>query len=324
MKPNRLPFLFVAGSMILAACASAGGAVTSPPNTLTAVKVDAVSTDASASFWTNAPRTTVATKAASKGAADGSTVTMQAVYDGTSIAVRAEWDDKTDTWQRNVWKYDGSAWKRGGEQDRFSMALSMSNNAEFASKGCGAICHNQETDDKKWWMGTDNADVKIDLWQWQSAATNPAGYADDAWFGTKPMITSTTGRHSDANTGGGSKANNAADGKGPAFMNKSGLDAHYILAGEEVALDMSKISSGAIIPGSILAPYKGSRGDIAAKGTYANGKWTLVMVRKLDTGNADDVVLIPPKAVPFGVGLFENAGDLEHTISTDVLTLAWK
>ena len=40
-------------------------------------------------------------------------------------------------------------------------------------------------------------------------------------------------------------------------MSKSGLDAHYILAGEEVAIDMSKLTSGAIIPGNILAPYTG-------------------------------------------------------------------
>ena len=322
MKLSQMPFLFVAGSIMLAACAS--GPATSPPNTLTAVKVDAVSTDAAASIWANAPKTTTVTKAAKKGAADGSTVTLQAVYDGTSIAIRAEWADSTDSWQRNVWKYDGAAWKRGGDQDRFSMAFPMSNNAEFASKGCGAICHNQETDDTTWWMGTDNADTKIDLWQWQSAATNPVAYADDAWWGTKPTITSTTGRRSDANTGGGAKANNAADGKGPAFVNKSGLDAHYILAGEEVALDMSKIASGAVIPGSILAPYTGSRGDVAAKGVYADGKWVLVMVRKLNTGNEDDAVFTPSKPVPFGIGLFNNAGDIDHTISPDVLTLAWK
>jgi hypothetical protein len=323
MKVSTWPVLLVAG-MLLSACASSGGAVTSPPNTLTAVKVDATSLDASASYWANAPKTTVPTKAAKKGAADGATVTLQAVYDGTNIAIRAEWSDTSDSWVRNAWKYDGANWKRGGEQDRFALTFPIENNAEFASKGCGAICHNQETDDTKWWMGTESTDVKLDLWQWQSAATNPNNQADDQWWGTKPTITSTTGRRSDAVESGGNKANTAKDGKGPAFMNKSGVNAHYILAGEEVPLDMSKITSGAIIPGTILTPYKGSRGDIQVKGTYANGKWVVVISRALNTGHDDDTVLIPPKQVPFGLAVFDNSGDLEHTIGPDALTLVWK
>ncbi len=322
MHARFLPIL-IASAIALSACAGAAPAA-SPPNTLTAVKVDAVSLDAAAAIWNNAPKTAVATKAAGKGAKPGPAVQLQAVYDGSNVAVRAEWADATDSWQRNVWTYDGTAWKRGGEQDRMSFAFPMSNNAEFASKGCGAICHNQDADEAKWWMGTDSADVKIDLWQWQSASTNPVNQADDAWWGPKPVITSTTGRRSDVADSGGSKANNAADGKGPAFMSKNGLTAHFLLAGEEVPLDMSKITSGAVIPGSILAPYKGSRGDVDAKGTYANGKWVVVFSRKLNTGRDDDVVLTPPKAVPFGVGVFDNSGDLEHEISQDVITLAWK
>lgn len=320
----KLISLMAAGALALTACGAASGPVTSPPNTLTAVKVDAVSTDAAAAMWANAPKTSVTSKVPDKKAEVGATVTLQAVYDGKNIAIRAEWDDKTDSWQRNIWTYDGTAWKRAGEQDRLALAFPIGNNAEFASKGCGVICHNQDADEAKWWMGTDSADVRVDFWQWQGASTNPAGYADDSYFSAKATITSTTGRANDANTGGGPKTNAAADGKGPAFMNKSGVDAHYILAGEEVALDMAKVKAGSQIPSSILSKYAGSRGDITAKGKWANGKWVVVMVRALDTGNKDDAAFQPPKAVPFGLGVFDNSGDLEHAVSQDVLTLAWK
>ncbi|HEY3341047.1 MAG TPA: ethylbenzene dehydrogenase-related protein [Anaerolineae bacterium] len=327
MKLSPLPLVLVTASMMLAACGGSG-AVASAPNTLTAVKVDAVSADAAAAIWSNAPKMTVTTRDVKKGGTATAAITMQAVYDGSNIAFRAEWADTTDSWQRSVWSYDGTSWKRGGDQDRLSLAFSMSNNAAFASKGCGAICHNQDTDETKWWMGTDTADVKIDMWQWQSAATNPAGYDDDGWWGTKPLITSTTGRADDKNTGGGPVANNAIAGNtkdgGPAFVNVSGTDAHYILAGQQAPIDMSKIKAGAIIPGSILAPYTGSRGDVAAKGTYTDGKWVVVLTRALNTGNSDDAVLIPSKQMPFGVALFNNAGDVNHTVAPDVLTLAWK
>jgi hypothetical protein len=44
----------------------------------------------------------------------------------------------------------------------------------------------------------------------------------------------------------------------------------------------------------------------------------------LNTGNDDDAVFTPSKQMPIGVALFDNSGDLEHTVAPDVLTLAWK
>ena len=57
MNAKFLPIL-IASAIALSACAGAGPA-TSPPNTLTAVKVDAAAMDAAASFWANAPKTEI-------------------------------------------------------------------------------------------------------------------------------------------------------------------------------------------------------------------------------------------------------------------------
>jgi hypothetical protein len=108
------------------------------------------------------------------------------------------------------------------------------------------------------------------------------------------------------------------------YMSKNGTSAHYILKGEEVPLDMSKITPGTVIPGTILVAVKGSRGDVSAKGVYADAKWVVVLSRLLSTGNNDDADLTPPKPTPFGLAVFDNAGDEEHRISPDALTLTWR
>lgn len=324
MKFSKYPY-FLVSSVLMAGCAAgSGGAATSPANTLTAIKVDATSLDAAAAFWANAPKTTVATKGVTKGAVDGATVTLQAAYDGTKIVIRAEWPDETDSWRRNTWSYDGAKWRKGGDEDRFGLAFPIKDNPEFAAKGCGVLCHNQDADETKWWMGTDSADVKLDLWHWKSAETNPVGQADDGSFNPRATITSTTGRVNDKLESGGPKANVTQDGKGPQSMSKNGLDAHFIIAGEDVPLDMNMIKKDAAIPGNVLSPFNGSRGDISAKGTYANGKWVVVLSRTLNTGHDDDTTFAPPKSVPFGMSVFDNAGDRDHTTAPDVLTLAWK
>ena len=48
------------------------------------------------------------------------------------------------------------------------------------------------------------------------------------------------------------------------------------------------------------------------------------MSRALNTNHDDDAVLIPPKSVPFGLAVWNNAGDLDHTVGPEVLTLQWK
>ena len=123
MKPNIWPVLFSAA--LLAACSSSGsgssgasapaGAANASTNTLTAVKVDAATLDAAAPYWADAPKLEVATKAADKDKPDGPKLSVQAVYDGSNLVVRAEWPDATESVARNVWTYDGKAFKRGGE-----------------------------------------------------------------------------------------------------------------------------------------------------------------------------------------------------------------
>ncbi|MFN8486051.1 MAG: ethylbenzene dehydrogenase-related protein [Caldilineaceae bacterium] len=304
---------------------SGGGATAGKANTLTAVKVDAASTDAAAAFWANAPILKVATKAVEKGKADGPEVSVQAVYDSKNFVMRLEWADSTNSIINKPWTWDGSAFTRTTELgDRMGVLFPIENNANFSSKGCAGICHNQDAKAENWWMGTDSADQRLDFWQWTAASTNPVNQVQDEWISVqKDPKNMESGTHPDAQKGGGSVSNVNKAKNGPISMNKD-VTASIIITGEQVPVDTSKLAKGAHIPASILGPWTGSRGDIQAKGVWKDGKWTVVLLRPLDTGNDDDLVLTPPKSYPLGVAVFDQAEHFGHTVSPEVITLEWK
>lgn len=322
--------------LLLAACAalptasSGGNAPAAAPvaantNTVTAIKIDSVSLDAAASYWADAPVLTVPTVGNSEGKPDGSDVSIQAVYDDQNFAMRFEWADEDESISKNLWTWDGAAFSKSGDEDRIQLLWAIENNPDFAAKGCAAACHNMDPDREKWWMGTDTPDLRYDLWHWKSTRTNLVGQSDDQWVSdlADPADVESP-RRGDAKEGGGYKDNLNEAGDGPAFVHPTDPNAPFIPMGEELAIDTSQLANGAVIPGFLLAPAVGSRGDIAANGVWADGKWTVVLMRPLDTGHDDDVIFTPPKAYPFGLSITNNGGGTDHTNAPDVLTLTWQ
>jgi hypothetical protein len=309
---------------LLAACSS----VTPPqaePNTLTVVKVDEAALNASADFWANAPKLEVSSTAAKEGNPDGPVVTLQAVHDGNNIVFRAEWADVTESVLKNSWTWDGSAFSKSGDEDRIMFVWPMGNNAEFASQGCATACHNTSENSDEWWMGSDSEDVRYDAWQWKAARTNPAGYVDDKWWGTQEDPTDVeSSRHGDSKDSGGYADNRNEDKTAPIFLSSKGNDVQFIFSGEEVELDTASLQTGAVIPGYVLTKPVGSRGDIETQGTWTDGKWVVVIRRPLNTEHDDDVVYTPSKPMPFGLAVVDSGGGINHTISSDVLTLNWE
>ena len=107
-------------------------------------------------------------------------------------------------------------------------------------------------------------------------------------------------------------------------MSNVSLESAFIMSGEETEIDVTRLAENAIVPGYVLSPFQGSRGDIASNGAWVDGKWVVVLTRALDTGNDDDVVFTPPKKYPFGVAVVDEGGGLDHTVSPEVLTLEWQ
>jgi len=323
-------FMIILCILLIAACSPADGGADSPaaesePNTLTAIEVSEAALDASADFWSNAPKLDVPMLAAYEENPDGPTVTIQAVHDADHLTIRAEWADATESIWKNAWNWDGSEFSKSDDEDRLMFTWPIGNNAEFASKGCTVACHNMADDPREWWMGSDSEDVRYDAWQWKAARTNPAGYVDDKWWSVLEDAADTkSSRHSDVKESGGYANNRNEDRTGPLYVSSTGLDAKFILAGEEVDIDLDVLEAGAVIPGYILAPAIGSRGDVATIGQWADGKWIMVLQRALDTGNDGDTVFTPGKPLPFGMSVVDNGGGLEHAVAKEVLTLNWE
>ncbi len=70
--------------------------------------------------------------------------------------------------------------------------------------------------------------------------------------------------------------------------------------------------------------YDDSRADVGLKSEWGSGKWTLTFVRKLDTGNSDDVALRSPNAYTIGIALHTNGAygrqhyvSFPHTLGVD-------
>ena len=266
------------------------------------------------------------TKATKDGEPDGPAVNLQAVYDNQNLAVRLEWADSTQSDMNKAWVWDGEKFTRSKDLgDRMAVLFAMENNPEFASKGCAAACHNADADPSKWWMGSEDAAVHYDLWQWTAATTNPVGQAQDEWINVlEDPADVESATHGDALESGGSLSNVNEAKDGPAYMNGADVGASFIITGEQVPIDTSKLASGALIPPSVLAPWVGSRGDVQVQGTWQDGKWVVVLMRALNTGHEDDLAMTPPKPYPFGVAVFDHI-DLEgHTTSPEAITLEWQ
>ena len=226
---------------------------------------------------------------------------------------------------KNAWAWDGTAFEKSGDEDRLMFAWPIGNNAEFASKGCAAACHNMADDSSEWWMGSNSEDVRYDAWQWKAARTSPAGYVDDKWWSVQEDASDVeSSRHGDAKESGGYADNRNEEGTGPLYMSSTGPDVHFIMAGDEVEIDNSVLSAGNVIPGYVLSHPVGSRGDVATVAKWGNGTWVMVLQRLLDTGNDDDVVFTPSKPLPFGMSVVDDGGGIDHATAEEVLTLEWQ
>jgi hypothetical protein len=260
----------------------------------------------------------------------GVTVKAQALYNDTDIWFRFEWSDTTQNADR-FWQYDGKKWTSVGSEDRFALLWEISPLYRFQTRGCTAVCHNPVSDPiAKWYMVTPSADDRADNWQWLAGRTNPVGQVDDKMLVGALSDPASLGSSfvNDASKGGGSTNNRTADGTGPAKMQDPSKPASagsgFLLASEAVNIDPSKFKEGDKVPRDLLTPTLGSRGDIEAKGVWANSTWTVVFHRKLDTGNEDDIQFVVGRTIPFGLAAFDNAAGFNHTVPTDPLYLIFR
>ncbi len=250
------------------------------------------------------------------------TVTMKALYDEEYVYFLFRWPDKTLS-QNRVYMWTGASWeKRKGNEDRLGLLWDINGNIkDFAAKGCDAVCHKEKKGDKEiFFMKTDAADQLGDVWHWKAQRSNPAGYADDQYLQHEVAEEGDekTGRKGDKKAAGSYSGNWDKEKKAPKLVPKGGKWGPVLMKKDAVPLESgTKLKKGAVVPREVLERPVGSRGDIDAGGRHARGRWTLELRRKLRTGNTDDVQFDNSKSYFFGLSVFDDTGEKEHSFTKE-------
>ena len=306
-----------------------------------APKIDGSGSDAE---WKGAKKVAVE-------AEDGPEITVQSVHTDSEIFFLIQVvGDLDHSINMDQWVYDGSKWtvkqeerideKWAADTDRFGFqwpitdATQIKKNIKgkeysFVQKGCATICHSPEKEDKMYLLG---AGQKTDVWLWKSSLTNPLNYADD-WFQDSTNTTVAQEADKPKRVAAAQKGDEALgyvqnkDGDKPKWMPKEGPNKPFLVKGDEVPLDMSKIKKGDTIPGWLLSRPKGSGGDVNAAGKYDadEAAWTLEFGRKLKTGDAkNDVQFDTGKSYYFGIANWDNDRLNKHTRVKKPFLLSFK
>jgi hypothetical protein len=91
-----------------------------------------------------------------------------------------------------------------------------------------------------------------------------------------------------------------------------------------IGTDYKQITDGdgsKCIPGSIVALYSGSRGDLSANAFWTGSGWRLMIKRALKTSDTfnQDIDFSSLSDQPFGIGVMFNGADNEHAIHTGLI-----
>ena len=324
-KQKKVGFiLFLVLALGLLVVFSSHEVTASAKQSVTAAKVKKAPAGFDDPAWQKAKAVSVPFEGKEIFAGKKASVSTRAVYTDQEIYFLFSWKDANKSVTKKAWKFDGQKWgHQKGNEDRISLLFEISRINNFATKGCAVVCHVPKgaPNAKDGKFGTTSAAQKGDLWHWKAARTDPAGFADDTYL---TMISEKKGgRKGDAGKGGDTK-NMTADKSMPKYMLAPGkkLAKNDILLVSHAAEinDYSVFKPGDAITYRMPKMPQGSRADIKALSRYADGSWTVILYRQLDTGHDDDVAFNPRKKYNFAMALFDNSGD-EDSYDSEVLSL---
>lgn len=329
--------------LIVASCAGSS-APTLPANTVGAVKTDSPpKVDGTIdSVWSKAKPVSITVSGGANLPNGSTTVALRALYTADTVYFLAQWVDPTESVRRapfqkqadGTWKKLGDPNDKGGDnnlyyEDKMAFIWNINNSiAGFNEQGCMVTCHAGEAGKPFGNKYTAKAGEIGDIWHWKSVRTGSVGQIDDQYLDDTrydAQKSPEAGRKSDPKTGGGYADNTLDDKKLPKFAlagNKA-APPYWIKDSEKVALDDSKYKANDEVPGIIVAPFTGDRGDITSANVYKDGKYTLEWSRKLNTGSQYDVQYTDlSKTYAFGVAVFDNA-QVRHAYSSGAYKLTF-
>lgn len=263
---------------------SAGTCFAEGPKVVADAMSAAPTLDGKADEWAAIPPVTVKVEPATAGDAKAfqGTVDLQlrAAVNGDMIYLLAQWPDKTkdDTHKTLTWNKEKDGYEEGKDrEDRLAL--------NFPISGDFTAC-----------MLSGKTFV-ADVWHWKALRSQSVGLVEDQ---TNIMSVDKLEK---------AKEHPTKDGKKVWLARPS--DAGTPLVTSQKPID----NIGDVIPQYLPAKeVSGSIADIKSAAVYADGKWTVEMSRKLDTGNKDDVALAHGKTYAAGSAVFDHTGDDHHSI----------
>ena len=231
-------------------------------------------------------------------------------------------------------------------EDKFAFLFPIGDVAGFSSSTCYATCHGPATisnpKDKHTRHYLNGVNEKIDMWHWKRVRGTYNDKVDDQMmtYDDASKGSAANGRHGDSD-GNAGYANNSVtlnngteDVKVPKYVDPNKTSYFWIStddagssAKEVTAVDGNGVltfSDGSTldpngdagfahatgnkrVPSVITSAFTGGRADIDIKAVHTGAGWVCEISRKLNTGDADDVVFDLTTELPFGFAIFNNA-----------------
>ncbi len=238
--------------------------------------------DGSANDWSSITATNIPLKNnKANGKANIGSVALKAGVHGDSVYFLFEWDDSSldDQHKPFVWDSGKNKYVSGKQrEDRLAVQFAMSGDY-----------------DVNWLSGKL---FSADTWHWKAARSNNLGIAQDKMT----IITSKKAKKSYKG-----KANNGTT----VYIQRPSDKGSKLYSTKRYSSKQKDMMPKYILASSV----SGSIADVKARGVWSNGKWTLEMSRKLNTGNPDDIIFNTGQAVVGGIAIFDHSGNDDHSHS---------
>ena len=217
------------------------------------------------------------------GASGRMTVTAEALWSPDRLWVLVRWPDKTrdDVHRPWVWSKGEKAYVAGREVED-ALALSFDRDGRMGE--CMLA----------------GGEAASDVWTWRAGRTDPSGYAEDA------TLTLSFQRIA--------RANSYQTRSGRSVWIKEEPDS----GSQPYQAQIVGAYAGDRIPRYIARTPSGSMADVAAKGSWRDGFWTVEFSRRLSTGDPGDVLFAPGREILFSLAVFNSREGIDHSTSKEL------
>lgn len=296
-------------------------AISAEVKTIVAAKASKAPISLDDPLWQKTKPVDVPFSGKEKFAGKNTSVTTFAIYTDTEIYFLFKWNDATHSITKGAWQFDGEKWAhQKGDEDRISLLFEINRINNFATKGCAITCHGPAgAPAKEFKFATASAAEKGDLWHWKAVRSDPYKSADDGWL---TIAGEKTGRKDDVG-GGGDVRNETTDKTKPKWMQDPARKPSVpgiLLAEDGIEItDYSIFKANDVITYRLPQKPSGSRGDVKAESRYRDGGWMVMLSRKLETANDDDVAFNVRKKYSFAMALFDDSSDWDSYDSESLI-----